>query len=543
MYGSIALAAQSLAEDPRAGQILQANNPLQTRVSLVFTDFEPNVNKQAVPLSEKENIIRSALNMPLKIMFDGEQYHKHAGAIPIGPIVNVYEDDYNGRRVIKGEAVIWDDEYKEISDHLKSLFDKGVSTSWEIYYSESSVDESGVEWLHDCIVANTCIVNTPAYGSERTRILAIAEQIEQDNNKAISESVSTPGWMRSNARRGLKWHEEGKSGDGVTAQTVREARQMAEGSVSLDKAKRMAAWFARHMVDLNAPAAKPGNDKFPSPGVVAHALWGGGSRTSSMRAMRWAERVSARDTKEQSTVHMNETILTSESTSDLNTDLTSEPIITEATTQLDNEATSNMNGDEGYEDDSMQSEFKEALQMLMAIYDRLTMMEQEAVELEEARKKKKNYDIDGMAEAFNEVIAKLGTKMKDLRASAESLQRSNESLTLSLAEITDAHSKLAAAEAARIEKEQKERAKAELLSTRRSKLAESAIIFSDDAWKEREDIILEMSDRVFAHYIETAKQNKKSTASAHVTIPEPIHISEGVDVATLARAISKTLKK
>lgn len=529
VYGSIALAAQSLAEDPRAGQILQANNPLQTRVSLVFTDFEPNVNKQAVPLSEKENIIRSALNMPLKIMFDGEQYHKHAGAIPIGPIVNVYEDDYNGRRVIKGEAVIWDDEYKEISDHLKSLFDKGVSTSWEIYYSESSVDESGVEWLHDCIVANTCIVNTPAYGPERTRILAIAEQIEQDSNKAISESVSTPGWMRSNARRGLKWHEEGKSGDGVTAQTVREARQMAEGSVSLDKAKRMAAWFARHMVDLNAPAAKPGNDKFPSPGVVAHALWGGGSKTSSVRAMRWAERISVgNNNKTEST--MNE--------EQINTPLT------EVTGENSTEAsmdTPQFPTNDG--EDSITYDFEEALQMLMAIYERLHAMQSEAYDLEEARKKNKNYNIDGMAEAFNEVIAKLGKKMEDLRASAESLQRSNESLTLSLAEITDAHNKLAAAEAARIEKEQKERAKAELLSTRRNKLAESAILFSDDAWKEREDIILEMSDRVFAHYIETAKQNKKSTASAHVTIPEPIHISEGVDVATLARAISKTLKK
>jgi hypothetical protein len=50
----------------------------------------------------------------------------------------------------------------------------------------------------------------------------------------------------------------------------------------------MAAWFARHMVDLDAPAASPDNENYPSPGVVAHALWGGGSRSQSERAERWA---------------------------------------------------------------------------------------------------------------------------------------------------------------------------------------------------------------------------------------------------------------
>jgi HK97 family phage prohead protease len=65
---------------------------------------------------------------------------------------------------------------------------------------------------------------------------------------------------------------------------------MARGNVSEEKAARMAAWFARHMVDLDAPAANPDHPDYPSPGVVAHALWGGGNRTQSERAMAWAER-------------------------------------------------------------------------------------------------------------------------------------------------------------------------------------------------------------------------------------------------------------
>jgi hypothetical protein len=87
----------------------------------------------------------------------------------------------------------------------------------------------------------------------------------------------------------LEWYSEGLAGDGVTAQTVREARAMAGGLVSEDKAVRMAAWFARHMTALDAPAANPSHDDYPSPGVVAHALWGGGTRRQSERAQRWAE--------------------------------------------------------------------------------------------------------------------------------------------------------------------------------------------------------------------------------------------------------------
>jgi hypothetical protein len=102
-------------------------------------------------------------------------------------------------------------------------------------------------------------------------------------------ALVAPMWMRKNAKQGLEWHRQGKSGDGVTPKTLAEARNMAAGKVSHDKAMRMAAWFARHMTDLSAPSAKVGAVGYPSPGVVAHALWGGGSRAESRRAERWAK--------------------------------------------------------------------------------------------------------------------------------------------------------------------------------------------------------------------------------------------------------------
>jgi hypothetical protein len=46
------------------------------------------------------------------------------------------------------------------------------------------------------------------------------------------------------------------------------------------------------MVDFDAPAADPDHEDYPSPGVVAHLLWGSGpSRRSAMRAMEYARGV------------------------------------------------------------------------------------------------------------------------------------------------------------------------------------------------------------------------------------------------------------
>ena len=130
--------------------------------------------------------------------------------------------------------------------------------------------------------------------------VSIAEGIEPGGERQIEESrqfdTTAPAYMRASARRGLEWHEEGKSGDGLVPRTVTEARQMAAGeSLSEDKWKRIAAWIARHIGDLDAPAADPDSDDFPSAGVVAMALWGGGTtKRSAQRAQRYAEGVVAR---------------------------------------------------------------------------------------------------------------------------------------------------------------------------------------------------------------------------------------------------------
>lgn len=108
-------------------------------------------------------------------------------------------------------------------------------------------------------------------------------------------NLSPPAYMRAAARQGLKYHEEGLSGDGLVDRTVSEARAMVQGNVTADKWVRTAAWIARHMDDLDAPDASPSSDNYPSAGVVAHLLWGSGpSKRAARRVMEYAEGVVSR---------------------------------------------------------------------------------------------------------------------------------------------------------------------------------------------------------------------------------------------------------
>jgi len=114
-----------------------------------------------------------------------------------------------------------------------------------------------------------------------------------DEERAINQEA--PAYMRAAARRGLEYYDQGLAGDGVTPGTIREARAMAEGTVSDDKWIRIAAWIARHLVDLDAPDANPESDNYPSAGVVAHLLWGSGpTRRAAQRTQDYADSVVAR---------------------------------------------------------------------------------------------------------------------------------------------------------------------------------------------------------------------------------------------------------
>ena len=116
---------------------------------------------------------------------------------------------------------------------------------------------------------------------------------DMDEERAVD--LTPPAYMRAAARRGLEYYADGKGGDGLVEQTIRDARAMAQGEVSERKWRLIGPWIARHLGDLDSPAAQPDSPEYPSPGVVAMLLWGGpANRRGAERAQAYAEGVVAR---------------------------------------------------------------------------------------------------------------------------------------------------------------------------------------------------------------------------------------------------------
>jgi HK97 family phage portal protein len=107
-------------------------------------------------------------------------------------------------------------------------------------------------------------------------------------HKAIADVELKPtATMAGLAERGLKLREE--HGRGGTAVGVARARDISNRSnLSPSTVRRMQSFFARHKVDLQAPAAKPGHADYPSAGVIAWLLWGGDPSNPDGAGAAWA---------------------------------------------------------------------------------------------------------------------------------------------------------------------------------------------------------------------------------------------------------------
>ena len=111
------------------------------------------------------------------------------------------------------------------------------------------------------------------------------EEFEDSEYRAVD--LSAPAFMRASAKRGLALHDQGLSGDGLVPQTVEDARKMAAGQISEAKWRKIGAWIARHIDDLDAVQG----DEITA-GLVAMLLWGGGAtKASARRAQEYADRI------------------------------------------------------------------------------------------------------------------------------------------------------------------------------------------------------------------------------------------------------------
>ena len=120
-----------------------------------------------------------------------------------------------------------------------------------------------------------------------------------DENRAVYE---VPDYVRNAAARGLSFVEDGLAGDGLQAQTISEARELAAGRVDSDKLVRMAAWIRRHRGDWEGVPQNSDEDQedFPGPGAVAGYLWGVETidPESADRVLSWADRLIASEDRE-----------------------------------------------------------------------------------------------------------------------------------------------------------------------------------------------------------------------------------------------------
>jgi len=123
-----------------------------------------------------------------------------------------------------------------------------------------------------------------------TKIAPLPEPSPEEGTRDVD--TTPPAYIQEAAAQGLEFHRQGLSGSGVVARTIREATAMSQGNVSEDKVVRASAWAARHRPDLDATGARPGQDGYPTPGAVAHLLWGIPTGARYSDAVAWFDRKS-----------------------------------------------------------------------------------------------------------------------------------------------------------------------------------------------------------------------------------------------------------
>ncbi len=103
-----------------------------------------------------------------------------------------------------------------------------------------------------------------------------------------------PGGVQAEAKKALEWRKEHKRGG--TPVGLNTARTLAKGGqIGIEKVRHIAKYFPRHEVDKKGKGWAPGEDKFPSNGRIAWALWGGEP------AKRWASAIVERENKREAT--------------------------------------------------------------------------------------------------------------------------------------------------------------------------------------------------------------------------------------------------
>jgi hypothetical protein len=231
------------------------------------------------------------------------------GVQPIQKVIDYVNNDYPEYLVVIVTGRLETDREATVA----ALLDAGVQYDRLIMKQDEALDNAeykksvAEELIADGKTIDKAIDNDSAARDAYTQLgIKVVDPYELDmadepiENSLRAINLKPPAFMRENAKRGLRLHEEGFSGDGLQPQTVEDARKMVSGVVTEQKWRKIGAWIARHMSDLDAVEG----DEITG-GLVAMLLWGGGStKSEAKRTMDYAygivERLDAMETNSRS---------------------------------------------------------------------------------------------------------------------------------------------------------------------------------------------------------------------------------------------------
>ena len=172
-----------------------------------------------------------------------------------------------------------------------------------VFYNEDRQNDEGTKaWCEkwDDFVDGGYYCNAwQPYEEEQDEDDESGKSYDEEETRAVD--LSAPEYMVSAAKRGLRLYADGEAGSGLEESTVRDARAMAQGTISEAKWRKIGPWIARHIDDLDAVDAETPI----TPGLVAHLLWGSGpSKSDAERAQNYAEGIVERlNAEEERTVN------------------------------------------------------------------------------------------------------------------------------------------------------------------------------------------------------------------------------------------------
>ena len=164
-------------------------NPNLGWLEFVLTDAMPNSNKQGLKVEAFASLVNTGMFMPIK-MATGKINLDHSEAEPLGAIASLVADETQ----ILGKAALWKQERQADYEMLVSMSanSKPIDISWEIAYTESEVDEEGVEWITNPVLTGAALVGLPAYAG-RTPVTAVASTENNEDGSPDTAPVESGG--------------------------------------------------------------------------------------------------------------------------------------------------------------------------------------------------------------------------------------------------------------------------------------------------------------------------------------------------------------